>query len=70
MGRTEYAESWAWVHLLLETVPARQDLLHSYLIRLRRDAAAEPLSLTLRQVGLDDPQLLLDHVRELAKSGS
>lgn len=70
MGRTEYAESWAWVHLLLETVPARQDLLHSYLIRLRRDAAVEPLSLTLRQAGLDDPQMLLDHVRELAKNGS
>ena len=66
MGRTEYAEAWAWVHLLLETAPARQELLHNYLIRLRRDAVAEPLSVHLRQVGLDDPQLILDHVRELA----
>ena len=66
MGRTEYAESWAWVHLLLETDPSRQELLHNYLIRLRRDAVAEPLSSSLRQAGLDDPQLLLAHVRELA----
>ena len=66
MGRTEYAESWAWVHLLLETDPARQELLHNYLIRLRRDAVIEPLSSPLRQAGLDDPQLLLNHVRELA----
>jgi Protein of unknown function (DUF1570) len=66
MSRTEYAESWAWVHLLLETDPARQELLHNYLIRLRRDAVIEPLSSPLRQAGLDDPQLLLNHVRELA----
>jgi hypothetical protein len=66
MSRTEYAESWAWVHLLLETDPPRQELLHNYLARLRRDAVAEPLSLHLRQANLDDPQLLLDHVRELA----
>ncbi len=66
MGRTEYAEAWAWVHLLLETEPARQEILRNYLIRLRRDAVAEPLSNHLRQFALDDPQLLLSHVRELA----
>ncbi len=66
MGRTEYAESWAWVHLLLETDTARQDLLHNYLIRLRRDAVSEPLSIHLRQANLDNPDLLLDYVRKLA----
>ncbi len=66
MGRTEYAEAWAWVHLLLETEPARRDLLRGYLAGLRRDAAADPLSSRLRQVNLDNPQLLLEHVRQLA----
>ncbi len=70
MTRTEYAEAWAWVHLLLETDPSRQQLLHGYLVRLHRDTAVEPLSLALRQNNLDDPQLLLSHVRTLAARGS
>lgn len=70
MSRTEYAESWAWVHLLLETEPARRDLLRGYLAGLRHDAAAEPLSNRLRQANLDNPQLLLDHIRSVAAAGS
>jgi hypothetical protein len=69
MGRVEYAEAWAWVHLLLETEPARQELLHSYLAGLHRDAAPEPLSLRLHTANLDNPQLLLDYVQWLAKRG-
>jgi hypothetical protein len=70
MSRTEYAESWAWVHMLLETEPSRRQILHGYLLRLRGDAAPEPLSLALRQNNLDDPQLLLSHVRQLAARGT
>jgi len=70
MSRTEYAESWAWVHLLLETEPARRDLLRGYLAGLRKDAASEPLSYRLHQANLDNPELLLDHVRALAAAGS
>lgn len=70
MSRTEYAESWAWVHLLLETEPARRDLLRGYLAGLRRDAASEPLSYRLHQANLDNPQLLLDHIRSLAAAGN
>ena len=66
MRRVEYAEAWAWVHLLLETEPSRQVLLHDYLVRLRRDGVAGPLSQPLAEAHLDDPQLLLDHVRKLA----
>jgi uncharacterized protein DUF1570 len=69
MSRTEYAESWAWVHLLLETDPVRRDLLHGYLLRLRRDAVVEPLSVRLRQANLDDPQILLNYVRSLGSRG-
>ncbi len=70
MTRAEYAESWAWVHLLLETEPSRRDLLHGYLIRLRRDAVpSSPLSLVLRENNLDDPQLLLNHLRGIAVQG-
>lgn len=66
MGRTEYAESWAWVHLLLETTPANRELLRTYLAGLRHDAASEPLSNRLHQANLDSPELLLAHVQSLA----
>ncbi|HEX3999315.1 MAG TPA: DUF1570 domain-containing protein [Pirellulales bacterium] len=66
MGRTEYAESWAWVHLLLETEPARRDLLRGYLASLRREAASEPLSYRLHQANLDNPALLLAHLQTLS----
>lgn len=69
MGRVEYAEAWAWVHLLLETEPARQELLRGYLASLHRDAVAEPLSNRLRAANLDNPQLLLDYVQWLATHG-
>lgn len=66
MGRTEYAESWAWVHLLLETTPERRNLLRGYLASLRHDTTPEPLSARMDLANLDNPQLLLDHLHELA----
>lgn len=69
MRRLEYAEAWAWVHLLLETEPARRELLRTYLANLRRDGAVEPLSNRLRAASLDNPQLLLDYVHWLAQRG-
>jgi len=69
MRRVEYAEAWAWVHLLLETEPARRELLRTYLAGLHSDGAAEPLSNRLRAASLDNPQLLLDYVHWLADHG-
>jgi hypothetical protein len=66
MTQRDYAESWAWVHFLLETEPARRDLLRGYLQSLRAQATAEPLSSQLRQ-GVPHPeQALIDHVAYLA----
>jgi hypothetical protein len=66
MGRTEYAESWLWVHLLLETEPGRRNLLCGYLASLKHEADSEPLSFRLHQANLDNPELLLAHLRTLA----
>lgn len=62
MKQLDYAESWAWMHWLLETTPERQAFLRQYLKRLREQGAAEPLSLALRQVHMDYEKQLLDHV--------
>jgi hypothetical protein len=44
MQQHHYAESWAWVHFLLQTEPERRELLCSYLETLRTDGSAPPLS--------------------------
>lgn len=62
MTQLDYAESWAWVHFLLETTPERRDLLLGMLDSLRVDAAAEPLSGKLAR-GVDDSDRdLVQHV--------
>jgi hypothetical protein len=44
LTQTHYAESWAWVHFLLETTPERRQLLQAYLRSLDGDAPVGPLS--------------------------
>ena len=44
MGQPDYAESWAWVHMLLETIPQRRELLQNYLRAIHRDGPPEALS--------------------------
>lgn len=67
MSQMDYAESWAWVHWLLETTPERQTFLCGHLNRLRDSADIEPLSLALRQLHLDFEKQLADHVASLAR---
>ncbi len=44
MSQQDYAESWAWVHWLLESSPERRKLLRHYLARLRVTGQAPLLS--------------------------
>jgi hypothetical protein len=68
MSQVEYAEAWLWVHLLLETHPARRQLLQTYLADLRRDPAIAPLSWYLRRLGGNPDAMLVDHLRTLERS--
>ena len=63
MNQEEYAEAWAWVHLLLETPLKGHDLLPTFLADLRRQGSAEPLSVRLRQVYPGSRSGLIDHLR-------
>lgn len=67
MTQMDYAESWAWVHWLLETTPERQAFLRDYLRRMREAGEIEPLSVALRQLQLDYDKQLGDYVASLAK---
>jgi hypothetical protein len=68
MSQLEYAESWAWIHMLLETTPQRLQILQGYLKSLRQRQPAEPLSVQLRQVDSQYEQSLLEHLAVLRQS--
>ncbi len=42
MTETDYAESWAWVHWMLETEPIRRTLLQEYLAEVRTQRRGAP----------------------------
>jgi len=44
MNQRDYAEAWAWAHLLLETTPDRLAMLQAYLSDVRTGGSSEPMS--------------------------
>ena len=67
MKQADYAESWAWVHTLLETIPQRRELMQSFLRTMRRDGPPEPLSVVVARSMSDPDQVVVDHLTQLAK---
>jgi hypothetical protein len=64
MNQADYAEAWAWVHFLLQSQPARLDVLRAYLADLRQEAQAEAISARLGRLGGDLGSAVIDHVRQ------
>jgi hypothetical protein len=65
MTQDDYAEAWAWTHLMMESQPGLLDVLRSYLAELRRDGVATPISVRLSAV-LPQPNVaLIEHLRRL-----
>ena len=65
MTQRDYAESWAWTHMLLETAPARRELLRKYLNQLRTTGSAPPLSDVLGDLEASPDELLITHLQVL-----
>ncbi len=68
---SDYAESWAWVHFLLESTPQRRQMLQEYLQSLTASAATGPLSarvLTAPPGQIE--QQLMDHVAQLQRQAN
>jgi hypothetical protein len=70
MNQLQYAESWAWVHFLMESGPETSELLRGFLADLRRDGSAEPVSARLDRLLRQPDMVLLDHLRTLAGASS
>ncbi len=68
MTQMEYAESWAWVHFLLESSPDRRVLLQSYLQSLGKVPAPASISEQLRRSDPQFPQKFVDYVLTLHRS--
>ncbi|MHB1033380.1 MAG: DUF1570 domain-containing protein [Pirellulales bacterium] len=66
MTQADYAESWAWVHFLLDTEPDRHELLRDFLRVLRKDGTAEPLSARLAATMPRPEESLVAHLTALA----
>jgi hypothetical protein len=68
MTQTEYAQSWAWTHFLLESSPERLQILQGYLKSLARSQAAEPLSAQLCRADSQYQQHAADYLAVLRQS--
>ena len=68
MTQNDYAESWAWVHFMLEGSPENQALLRSHLQAIRKGERTEPLSSRLGRLHADYERALLTHVAGLEES--
>ena len=70
-GETQYAESWLWIHFLLNSGPERSELLRSYARELRTVPEKRPALHS--QLDSQQGQLeiaIVEHLRELAQSAS
>ncbi|MEE9603673.1 MAG: DUF1570 domain-containing protein [Thermoguttaceae bacterium] len=67
MRLEDYADSWGWVHFLLNTRPEYKDLFSGYLADLRHEGSTEPLLPRLQRV-LDDPgREMTQHILDLGR---
>jgi hypothetical protein len=64
MGKPEYREAWAWVHLMLRSDPAAKKVLQDYLQLLRTNSNPGPLLPRLRDAVLDPEQDLIAHLEK------
>lgn len=68
MQQADYAESWAWVHYMLEGRPEAGQVLRAYLAQLRQQGHAGPLSTALVAQLPNAQQQLVAHIEQLAQS--
>jgi len=69
MTQTDYAESWAWVHMMLEGGGPPRELLQRHLKSLRQQAPVEPISVQLGRLGRPPEQMVSEHLARLTQGG-
>jgi hypothetical protein len=62
MDQADYAESWAWVYLLLHSPPERCGILKTYLAEIHDKGATGPLSAQLAAQNIQPQRTLADYL--------
>ena len=70
MKQADYAESSAWMHMLLETIPQPARWCRDFLHTMRRDGPPEPLSAVVARSMEKPDDVLVEHLTQLAKAQS
>lgn len=70
MTQLDYAESWLWVHYLLESPEAPPGLLPEYLNAMRHDLPPAPIHERLSKGVITRDASLLEHLQSLAPEAS
>ncbi|HMO13233.1 MAG TPA: DUF1570 domain-containing protein [Pirellulaceae bacterium] len=65
MSQMHYAESWLWVHFLLKSEIANQEILQNQLARIRMNGVTDPLSKTIEKKIPEAHKELLEHLQSL-----
>ncbi len=65
MTQLDYAESWAWAHMMLRSDPPVRAVLQQYLTEIREQGTAEPLSVRLQAVMPAPEAALIKHLESL-----
>jgi hypothetical protein len=68
MTQLDYAESWAWVHFLLNSEPRRRILLQDHLRAKRNEGSNASIWLVLRKAEVRPTAALLVHLQQLSES--
>ena len=70
MEQLDYAESWAWMHFLMETTPRRLALLQEHMGQFREKGRAEAFSTLLQQSEAGLETALILYLRSLTTGNS
>jgi hypothetical protein len=70
MDQIDYAESWAWVHLLLHTGPEQRQALCSFLRDIKDAGTGEPLSTRVARLWLNPDETLAAYVSDLTSASA
>ena len=67
-SQIQYAESWLWIHFLIESNAGHREILQKQLQRLRMTGQAPDLSYVLGKTAPDMSAELVEHLKGLAES--
>lgn len=68
LSQQDYAEAWAWAHLMLKTTESRRKILQEYLARIRMAGSAAPFAEYLAAKETNPAAALQQHLRRLAEA--